>query len=105
MFRGEHRNQPANSRRAVEEEITVMYWYGDHMSGWGWALASIGMVAFWGLLITGIVLLVRYLGRTSEQQASARTPEQLLAERFARGEIDESEYRDRLDALRGQVRS
>jgi putative membrane protein len=28
-------------------------------------------------------------------------PEQLLAERFARGEIDESEYRARLDVLAG----
>ena len=41
---------------SVEEAITVMY-YGDHMSGWGWALASVGMVAFWGLVITAIVLL------------------------------------------------
>jgi len=29
----------------------------------------------------------------------------MLAERFARGEIDETEYRNRLAALRGQVRS
>jgi putative membrane protein len=89
----------------VEEEITVMYWYGDHMSGWGWALATIGMVAFWGLLITGIVLLVRYLGRPSGQSAATRTPEHVLGERFARGEIDEAEYRDRLVTLHEQVRS
>jgi len=29
------------------------------------------------------------------------TPEQVLAERFARGEIDEGEYRQRLATLRG----
>lgn len=82
----------------------MMYWYGDHMSGWGWALMTIGTIAFWALLITGIVLLVRYIGR-SGQAAATRTPEQLLAERFARGEIDEGEYRDRLATLRGQVPS
>ncbi len=103
MFGAEHRWQ-RHAAAAVEEEITVMYWYGDHMSGWGWALGTIGMVAFWGLLITGIVLFVRYVGRSSEPPAT-RTPEQLLAERFARGEIDEAEYRDRLAALHGQVRS
>jgi putative membrane protein len=103
MLGGEHRCRAANGRR-VKEAISVMYWYGDHMSGWGWALATIGMVAFWGLVITGIVLFVRYVGRSHEPPAP-RTPEQLLAERFARGEIDEAEYHDRLAALRGQVRT
>jgi len=58
-----------------------------------------------GLIITGIVVLVRYLSR-GELQGGARaadrpTAEQVLAERFARGEIDEEEYRRRLDTLRG----
>ncbi len=85
-----------------------MMYYGDHMSGWGWALAGVGMVVFWGLVITGIVLLVRYAGQSSQQpdQPPTRpTPEQLLAERFARGEIDETEYQNRLAVLREHVRS
>ena len=81
-----------------------MMWFGDHMSGWGYALMGIGTLLFWGLIITGIVVLVRYLAR-SEQHAGGRlagrpTAEQVLAERFARGEIDEEEYRRRLDTLR-----
>jgi putative membrane protein len=81
-----------------------MMWFGDHMSGWGYALMGIGTILFWGLIVAGIVVLVRYLGR-SEQHGSVRladrpAPEQLLAERFARGEIDEEEYRRRLDTLR-----
>jgi putative membrane protein len=79
----------------------MMFDYGDHMSGVGWAFMSVSMVLFWGLLITGIVLLVRYLGRTSRDANAPRpSPAELLAERFARGEIDEQEYRTRLDALR-----
>jgi len=33
------------------------------------------------------------------------TPEQVLAQRFARGEIDETEYTGRLAALNENVRS
>jgi putative membrane protein len=81
-----------------------MYWYGDHISGWGYALMTVGMVLFWGLIVVGVVALVRYLGRSGQQTAAPPlvrpTPEQVLAERFARGEIDEDEYRQRLDTLR-----
>lgn len=85
-----------------------MMWYGD---GWGWAgwiLMTVGMVAFWALLITAIVLAIRYL--TSSRGSPASPPpstgqahaEAVLAERFARGEIDEQEYRQRLALLREQ---
>jgi putative membrane protein len=82
-----------------------MYW-GDHMSGWGWALMGLSTAVFWGLVITGIVLLVRYVGRSSQQsRPTPPTAEELLAARFARGEIDEAEYERRLATLRGQVRA
>ncbi len=86
----------------------MMFWYGDNTSGWGWALMTVGMVAFWGLLITGIVLLVRSpgtVGRPASQPPVPSTPEQVLAQRFARGEIDETEYTGRLAALNEHVRS
>ncbi|MCU1670833.1 MAG: hypothetical protein JWP40_3760 [Blastococcus sp.] len=74
---------------------------GDHVSGWGWAAMSISMILFWGLLILGGVLLFRALNRPSggHEAPSRATPEQVLAERFARGEIDEDEYRRRLETL------
>lgn len=82
-----------------------MYWYGSGMSGWGYALMTISMVLFWGAVIVGIVALVRHFGRGSGQAppppSQRASPEQLLAERFARGEIDEEEYRRRLAALQG----
>jgi putative membrane protein len=62
-------------------------------------------VLFWALVIAGIVVLVRYLGRTgrasSGQTRSPGRAEAILAERFAQGEIDEEEYRRRLSVLRG----
>ncbi len=76
----------------------MMFGYvNDHMSAWGWFGMSVGMLAFWALLIAVIVLVVRWVGGSTH--ASTSSPEQILADRFARGEIDEAEYRDRLAAL------
>ena len=86
----------------------MMFWWGQGMNGWGYALMSVSMVLFWGVVILGIVALVRYLGRSSPS-AGAGVPrpsaEQVLAERFARGEIDEPEYTSRLAALRDRQQS
>lgn len=89
----------------------MMFWYGNGMAGWGYAVMTVSIVLFWGLVILGVVALIRYLARPSqrsdegERAAPRPTPEQLLAERFARGEIDEREYQDRLAALRGSPHS
>ena len=40
-----------------------MYPYGEHMSGWGYALGIIGMVLFWAVLVLAIAAAVRYLDR------------------------------------------
>lgn len=47
----------------------MMMWYADHVSGWGYLLMTLSMVAFWGLVIAGAVVLVRYLGRSQETGA------------------------------------
>jgi putative membrane protein len=83
-----------------------MYWDGGHMGGWGYGFMTISMVLLWAALIIGVVALVRYLGRTGQRDTNAPprpTAEQLLAERFARGEIDAEEYRARLDTLHAGV--
>jgi len=84
------------------------------MSGWGYALMTVSMILSWGAVIVGVVALVRYFGRSGQPPAappppqsaeSPPSPERLLAERFARGEIDEEEYRQRLAVLRGADQS
>jgi putative membrane protein len=79
-----------------EKEITVMIWFGHDggWSWWAWALMWVGMIVFWGVLIWGIAGLVRGSRRSDDA-----SPERILAERFAQGEIDEEEYRRRLDVL------
>lgn len=83
---------------------------GHGMYGWGWGwgfpIALIGMAVFWAAVVLIIVALVRGLGRSRHQPGQPGWPgtvhgaEQMLAERFARGEIDEEEYRSRPGALR-----
>ncbi len=79
----------------------MMYW-GNGMGVWGMVLMTVSTLLFWGLLIAGVVALVRYTGRGTPQAGSASdaaTPQRILAERFARGEIDEEEYTRRLQVL------
>jgi putative membrane protein len=89
----------------------MMFWYDHNMGGWGYAGMGIGMVLFWALLIAGIVALVVYTtGNRSDRRippesTSTSSPEEVLAARFARGEIDETEYRDRLAVLRDHTRT
>ena len=83
-----------------------MYGYGYHMTGWGYALMTVTTLLLWGLLIVGIVALVRYLGHTRQRPqavATRPTPRDLLAERFARGEIDAEQYQRDLEALGGRA--
>jgi putative membrane protein len=78
----------------------MMFWPDYDVSGGGWVVMIVSMVLFWSLLITAGVVVVRALNRPSQSGTAFRpSPEQLLAERFARGEIDEDEYRTRLAVL------
>jgi putative membrane protein len=73
--------------------------YGD--GGW-WALAMMLMsLAFIALIVVGVVFVVR--SSSHEERPPAR-PERnraldLLDERFARGEIDQTEYEERRRVL------
>ncbi len=72
--------------------------------GWGWIVGAVVLVVLFALVITAVILTVRYFseggghgGPGSPQQA--RGAEDVLGERFARGEIDEDEYRRRMTTL------
>ena len=77
----------------------------NHMNvGWWWVM-GIGWLVFLALVVVLVFTLVRHVTRTSGPGSSARRDaEDILAERFAHGDIDEDEYRRRRDALRGEFR-
>lgn len=75
----------------------MMYW-NDGSTGWaGWLVMVLSMAAFWGLIAWVGFTLVRSSGKPTPPPSA---PEDLLAERFARGEIDEEDYRRRREILR-----
>ena len=78
----------------------MMGWYGGF--GWvGWLMMTLLMLGFWALVIFGGMALFRsYRGSSSEEHRASA--EQLLDERFARGEIDAEEYTRRRELLRSR---
>jgi putative membrane protein len=64
--------------------------------GW-WPIFPIFWVLFWGVLIFAVFRFRRGWGRFHPVQSA----EGVLAERYARGEISEDEYRERLSVLKG----
>lgn len=78
-----------------------MWWY-DGGPGWaGWMVMTVMMLAFWALLVFGGVVVYRLLrDRDDRTRGERNDSERLLDERFARGEIDADEYRQRRDLLR-----
>ena len=74
-----------------------MMW-GYQNSWWAWLLMWLTMLGFLGLLAALLVVLLR---RSGPPDLGRRpSPEEVLAERFARGELDADEYRQRLQVLR-----
>ena len=72
--------------------------YGWDMNGWDWAWMSLMMFVGTALVVGLIVLLMRG-APGSGQPRQHDNPFDILAQRFARGEIDEAEYQRRRDAL------
>jgi putative membrane protein len=80
-----------------------MMWYsGGGMQWWGWLLGTVGMVAFWGLIIWAVWYFVtgqyRRPGRDSGSSGDAR---RILDERLASGEVDPEEYLRLRDLIAG----
>lgn len=68
------------------------------MPGWAWGLGMafgwLAMLAFWGALILGVVLLVRWLSSAAGHAgpSSQASSLEILKRRYAQGEIDQATY-------------
>jgi putative membrane protein len=79
----------------------MMYWHWD--DGYGWAMLVVNLL-FWLLAIGGIAWVAVSLLRGDRRRPDDRTDDtsaalSVLKERFARGEIDDDEFRRRRDLL------
>lgn len=66
---------------------------------WGWGM-GLGSLLFVALIVVGIVLVLRQ-PPPGEPRGGGTSARQILDERFARGEIDQEEYRRRRATLEG----
>jgi putative membrane protein len=87
----------------------MMGYWNDGMSWWGWLGMTVFMVIFWGLVIWGIVALIRSLNTPGTRVASvgqgSTTPDAILAERVASGEIDDKVYAHKREILQSTDQS
>jgi putative membrane protein len=80
----------------------MMHGWGNQ--GWGvgtWIVMAVAMMIFWAIVVFGVIALVRYLGHSHDAPSSPTSdPEVILRERLARGEINDEQFRNTLEALR-----
>lgn len=81
-------------------------WWGH--GGWGaggWVAMALMMLLFAGLVAALLVWVVSSASKSTAAQGTLESklpsPDSVLADRFARGEIDEDEFTRRRDALHG----
>lgn len=78
-----------------------MMWWNGNWNGWASLAMVASMALFWGVVIYGVLALARSARTPSPDVGDRSDPEEILRERFARGEIDAREYQERLQVLRG----
>jgi putative membrane protein len=86
-----------------------MMWHNG-WNGADWVWMSVGMLIFWTLVAVGLLLLIRSLRTPANvgndqhsgqprHDADASKARAILDQRYARGEIDDEQYRARRDRL------
>jgi putative membrane protein len=83
---------------ALGQERTWEWQWGMHpmmfMWGAGGLVMMLMMLVFWGFVIAGLVLGIRWLARQGRGEGRDEALE-ILRQRYARGEIDKQEFETR----------
>ena len=67
--------------------------YGMMGGGWGMIFMFISMILFWGLMIGGTILLVRFIFSSSTSGVKpSQDALEILKQRYARGEIKKEKF-------------
>lgn len=76
-----------------------MGWNCDHMGGWdmvwGWLLLALLIVGLVVLVVVLVRLLIGRAERSDARPSGHSRAREVLDERYARGEIDDTEYDER----------
>ncbi len=67
----------------------MMHW-GNYSWGWGMGFGWLFMIVFWGLVVLGIVYIIKMIAGGGPK--NKETALDLLKKRYAKGEITKEEY-------------
>ena len=74
--------------------------YWGHSGGAGYDVwGFIFMLIVMALVVVGVIVVVRYLGRDVSSQKETETALELLKKRYAKGDIDKEEFEEKRKAL------
>ena len=84
--------------------MPVAAWGQERPYGWGWGMhpmwgawgfaMMLMMLLFWGVVIAGLVLGIRWLS-SQGKEARGDSAMEILRQRYARGEINKEEFESR----------
>lgn len=69
----------------------MMHWD----NGWDMGFGGIFMIAFWALVILGIVYLIRFIAGGSKGGQENESALDILKKRYAKGEISKEEFENK----------
>ena len=82
-------------------QSTSPSWYGHEWMWWWAPFHMLIPLLFLGLVVGGVVVLIRKLWPDEQRQLGGSRARNLLDERYAKGEIDREEYLRRRQDMHG----